>query len=89
MLTEWLECGECGDLFQSADILRAPSPWREDEEILGCPCCGNVWGEPMHRICDYEDCENHATCGSPHPTKRYVWRCFEHQPHKTGEVTHD
>lgn len=90
MLTEWLECGGCGDMFQSADLLKAPSPWLEDVEILGCPCCGNPWGEPMYQICDYRDgeCDNHATCGCPHPTKRYVWRCFEHQPHKTGE-THD
>ena len=89
MSNEWFECGECGDLFQSAAMLKAPSPWRKDEEILGCPCCGNVWGKPMHQICEYEDCEKHATCGCLHPTKRYVWRCFEHQPHKTGEATHD
>lgn len=89
-MTEWLECGECGDLFQSADLLRAPNPWHEfGGELLGCPCCGSPWGEPMHQICDFEDCEKHATCGCPHPTKRYVWRCFEHQPEKTGEITHD
>lgn len=86
MLTEWLECGECGEMFQSVDLLKAPSPWLEEAQIFGCPCCGSPWGEIMHQICDYGECENHATCGSPHPTKRYVWRCFQHQPEKTGEL---
>lgn len=86
-MTEWLECGECGDLFQSRDLRKAPNPWIADEEILGCPCCGTPWGEPMHQICDYEDCEERASCGCPHPTKRYVRRCFKHQPEKTGELT--
>jgi hypothetical protein len=87
MLTEWLECGECGDMFQSKDLLEAKHPWHTDGNIFGCPCCGNPWGEPMHQICEYGECENHATCGSPHPKLRYVWRCWQHTPDKTGEVT--
>ena len=85
-MNEWLECGECGDLFQSADLLKAPSPWREDVVILGCPCCGTPWGEQMHQICSYGECEDRATCGNPHPTERYVWRCYAHTPEKTGET---
>jgi hypothetical protein len=90
MTTEWLECGECGDLFQSKDLLRAPNPWRNAEdgwEILGCPCCSSPWGEPMHQICEYDECEHRATMGTPHPIKRYVWRCWEHRPENTGELS--
>ncbi len=89
MLTEWLECGECGDMFQSKDLLRAPNPWLGAEdgwEILGCPCCGNPWGETMHQICEYGECENRATMGTPIPNQRYQWRCWEHRPENTGEA---
>ena len=85
-MTEWLECGECGDLFQSAHLRRAPNPWQEGGDLLGCPCCGSIWGEPMHQICEYKDCEKRAENGSPHPTLRYTWRCWAHRPEATGEL---
>jgi hypothetical protein len=70
-------CEFCSWSGDKDEVLRAPSPFDEEELLLGCPYCKGC--NTMRRACDVEGCPEVATCGGP---TRYGYRmtCWKHQP---------
>ena len=56
-------CKACSWIGSDGDILRAPSPFHPDHEIIGCPECKDTEG--FDELCDEPKCFNHATQGWP------------------------
>lgn len=69
-------CSECSALAR--DFLRAQNPFDAERLIFGCPECKAVNTDEM--ACDWEDCHQAATCGTP-TADGYRLTCYEHQPH--------
>lgn len=72
-----IRCDECNWRGQASEVLTAPNPFDESEDIEGCPNCKTI-GE-LFVVCDEPDCWRNATCGTP--TKNgYRQTCGKHQP---------
>jgi hypothetical protein len=73
---KWL-CEDCGWLGAEADLARAEHPFIANDEIHGCPSCGEVTDLAM--ACDEDGCSRPATCGMPTP-EGYRHTCGPHMP---------
>jgi len=74
---KWL-CGDCDAVTDNPQ--EAPHPLRLNEQITGCPKCGDV---DLTRACDEPGCERAASCGTPTEFV-YLWACHEHRPKGDG-----
>ena len=59
---QW-RCLECNEISLETDLLVAPNPFDETDNITGCPKCKGVDG--FEEICDEPECKAEATCGFP------------------------
>ena len=72
-----LICTDCLNICSQP--LVAPHPFRDDEEIHGCPNCLDV--ETLGPACAAPGCSREATGGYPGGLGyRYAWTCWEHSP---------
>lgn len=72
-----VKCSVCKWAGYSGDLLKAKNPFREDEEIFGCPKCLDI--NTYVRACDEFGCWKEAGCGTPTSTK-YRFTCGDHRP---------
>ena len=70
------ECDTCNTVSLEQDLLRAPSPFDSDEELVGCPVCKSCDG--FTELCELADCEKPATCGGPGEDGIYRRTCVAH-----------
>lgn len=59
------QCSECEWRGPANDLLRAPSPFLDGEELVACPSCGRVDGTMIFSLCEIQGCNKVATCGTP------------------------
>ena len=69
-------CRNCGWMGPEDQILKAPNPWNQDDEICGCPQCFVV--EDLRVACYRVGCKNEASMGIPTPTG-YILCCYLHK----------
>lgn len=74
MSNKW-QCDDCEHVFTAEQFLKAPNPFDERQQIVGCPGCKGVDG--FTNLCDEEDCTTEATCGWNSP-KGYRRTCGHH-----------
>ena len=70
-------CEECGHVSTVSEMLTAPNPFADTDEVLGCPgcrACNPEWIE----LCD--TCDSRATCGTPTADGGYRRTCYKHRP---------
>jgi hypothetical protein len=70
-------CCECNWRGTASEVLTAPNPWDDTDEVVGCPNCKNV--NTIVAACDVAGCWKDASCGTPTPTG-YRHTCFAHRP---------
>ncbi len=80
----WL-CAECDHVSLDSEILRAPSPFDDTDEIVGCPKCKAA--ETLVWACHSDGCVRVASIGEPWPDRVYRWSCHSHSSRTwTGKV---
>ena len=52
----------CGWKGTDEDVLKAPNPFEEGEEMWACPECRDY--DSLVTPCDFEGCWNESTCGT-------------------------
>ena len=67
----------CRWIGDDSEVLRAPDPFNEGDELRACPACRVV--ESIIMACDVEGCTKDGSCGTP-TEEGYRWTCWEHQP---------
>lgn len=74
-----VRCGEnrCSWHGLESQVLRAPDPFTEGDELYACPDCKEV--NNIEYACDEPDCWNQVSCGTPTPTG-YRTTCGKHVP---------
>ena len=68
-------CKCCDWIGKNDDLLRAPNPFRPEDEIVGCPKCQAV--EDFFNVCDEPGCREESSCGFPTPSG-YRRTCSKH-----------
>ena len=63
MISRRWQCDSCNAVSLEAELLRAPSPFDPDDELVGCPTCKSCEG--FTELCEIDGCEMPATCGGP------------------------
>jgi hypothetical protein len=79
--TEKSRCCECD--YVGTAWLSAPHPFVAGDVVIGCPKCHAV--DSLRRCCDFDGCAAPVSSGTP-LGDRYVFRCYKHNPHLTGEL---
>lgn len=69
-------CKECGRIVEEDKPLRAFSPFRKDEIIIGCPYCYAI--DSMFMVCDEPGCSGAACVGTP-TVSGYRNTCAKHR----------
>jgi hypothetical protein len=78
-MTRW-RCPECLTISETVDLLRAPSPFNAEDELIACPKCrAVVW---FIELCDEPGCDEPASCGFP-TADGYRRTCGKHSNSKT------
>lgn len=75
-----LKCSErrCSWVGTLAQALQAPHPFRDGDEVRGCPDCLEV--ETLVYACDEPGCTEEVSCGTPTPGGGYRTTCGKHAP---------
>ena len=73
-MSKWT-CEECGKECADGQVLRAPNPFKPDEEISGCPNCLEV--ESLAAACCVDGC-GEPMAGGMLIDSEYVWLCQKH-----------
>lgn len=76
-MTTRYRCDECDAIVNEAEILIAPSPFKNDYLIKGCPYCLDI--VDFSQLCNEPGCDELITCVTPTPTG-YRCTCSEHVP---------
>ena len=63
-LKKW-RCGNCSNVSLEPQLLRAPNPFDDSDNLTGCPNCMAAFGEDLHELCDEPQCLAEAGCGWP------------------------
>lgn len=71
------ECRSCGWRGSSERLLRAKSPFDQDEELVGCPECKQC-AEGFDSLCDIEGCNGFVAGGTPTKDGDYIFACHKH-----------
>ena len=71
------KCEECYWVGPQAEVLEAPNPFDNSENIWGCPNC--LEANRLERACDHEGCDLPGGNGTMTPDG-YTWTCFAHRP---------
>jgi len=76
---EKLVCHELRCMWHGLDteVLRAPNPFQQGDELWGCPVCRDVG--TLMQACDEPDCWELTTCGTNTPFG-YRRTCGKHRP---------
>lgn len=70
-------CDNCYENIKEGELLKAPHPFIEGDNIYGCPNCKEI--DKISEACDEPDCWRPASCGTP--TKDgYRRTCGIHKP---------
>ncbi len=77
MSTNKLKCDECDWHGTKAEMLKAPNPFCQVDDIYGCPRCFVV--NRLTYACEHADCWGDANCGTPTPDG-YAQTCGKHIP---------
>lgn len=70
------ECEICNLISTTDELLRAPSPFDPEDELIGCPGCKSAGG--FTGLCEIETCKRAASCGGPASDGVYRQTCGEH-----------
>ncbi len=70
-------CNNCGWTGLDTELLRAKSPFDEDDVLIACPKCKTV--NDLTRLCLADNCYKPASCGTP-TAGGYMLTCLEHMP---------
>mgnify|MGYP001188598977 CR=1 FL=1 len=70
------KCDRCQAVSLLPELLRAPSPFDPDDELIGCPACKRCEG--FTALCETPDCEKPATCGGTFEDGVYRHTCGHH-----------
>lgn len=76
MTAQRWECENCNAVSLEHELLRAPSPFDQDDELIGCPVCKSCEG--FTELCEMPDCEKPATCGGAFADGVYRRTCGQH-----------
>jgi len=68
-------CNSCDWLGLETELLRAPSPFEPETEVLGCPKCKAI--DDFFAVCDEPGCTKEAGCGFP-TANGYRHTCGKH-----------
>lgn len=71
------ECRLCGWRGSSERLLRAKSPFDQDDELVGCPECKQC-AEGFDALCDIEGCNGFVAGGMPTKDGDYIFACYKH-----------
>ena len=69
------KCDVCGHISQESELLVGKSPFRDDDDVVGCPKCRMI--PNFIEMCD--ECDHDAACGTP-IEGGYRRTCGEHRP---------
>lgn len=69
-------CECCSVVSADTGLLRAPSPFDPDDELVGCPSCKQTEG--FIELCEIDGCLKGATCGGPGEDGIYRRTCGNH-----------
>jgi len=65
-------CRVCSAESLEPALLKAPSPFDEDQELIGCPICKQC-DEGFDPICDEAGCQDMASRGWPTGSNNDAW----------------
>ena len=77
MTSNRIKCVNCNSVFRDDELLIAPHPFLENEEICGCPFCREVEGFDL--VCDAPGCQNTIAVGRTWPDGVYRNTCHQHR----------
>lgn len=63
VVKQW-RCKECREVIPASKLLQAPSPFDDDDLLVGCPHCKQC-NDGFALVCDEPGCQSDATCGFP------------------------
>lgn len=70
------QCEFCAAVSVESELLTAPNPFNQTDELIGCPVCKSVEG--FIELCEIEGCTKGATCGGPGNDGVYRRTCGPH-----------
>jgi hypothetical protein len=70
------KCAECDSICTGAEMLTAPNPFADTDEVRGCPNCKAA--ESLSAACAVDGCTRDGTCGGPGADGVYRFTCYEH-----------
>jgi len=70
-------CNGCGRVLLISDLLRAASPFKPDEQVLGCPRCRQHM-EGFKRLCNVPMCHEDIGRRGLGPIDERGWMCDTH-----------
>lgn len=73
-----IQCRYCRWRGTDKEILKAPNPFLQDENVYGCPECKTIYG--FDKLCETPDCLNEASIGTPTTDGGYKHHCHHHYP---------
>lgn len=87
----WWKCRACGIASLEPELLKAPSPFNSDDELVACPRCLQC-SEGFDLLCDEPGCNKHAGCGWPTGDDNDEWggyrdTCAKHMLRIAEEIT--
>jgi hypothetical protein len=75
-MTMW-RCKTCNVCTPTESLLRAPSPFNPEDELLACPSCKHC-DEGFDEMCDEPGCARTASSGWKPKDQPYRRTCGEH-----------
>lgn len=69
-------CKNCGTLVDAPKLLRAKSPFDDNDIISGCPHCKSI--DCFILVCDEVGCVEEHTCGFHVDGGKYRFTCHKH-----------
>ncbi len=79
MRAHYWRCGDCYWTGVEKEMLRAPHPFDQTQQIDGCPECKAV--DNFEMLCDVTGCKEIASCGWPSTADGYRHTCHKHTQH--------
>lgn len=78
-------CGHCRAVTRYEDLARVPNPFHPDDDLLACPQCMGIVGQPLTAICNEPGCNREVLSGRVAADDIgargwYRQKCIEHDP---------
>ena len=74
-VARWI-CRECNHIVADSKLLRAPHPFLNNCELIGCPECREIG--TFKAACHQAGCQWAGSCGELGPDGIYRWSCAKH-----------